>query len=202
VSVDERFALAMVALAEVFRQQLTEQRIRLYAQALADLPVEAVEHAAQRAIKECRYFPTPAELRGFVQPVGDEIALLAWAGFQQAASKVGAWASLVVDDPCAAEALETIFGDWPTYCTLEGPAVGSRKAEFIAAYRAAQRKPQSSAVTLAGLTEGGWVGRLSVGGEVKSVPALRLALDAKERHGLPEAVTGGTVEGTKTGEGA
>jgi hypothetical protein len=175
VVVDERFAALMVALAEAFGGRLTEQRIRLYAQALGDLPLAQVELAVQRGIRESRYFPSVAELRAFVQPTGDEAALLAWSGFQRAAADVGAWASLVVEDPCAAEALEAVFGSWPEYCSLEGPAVGARRQEFVAAYRASQRKVRPAAsVTLTGWCEAGWVGHLTTGGEVRRLPSVAM----------------------------
>ena len=184
-TVSKEFAAVMLGIAEVFRATLTEQRIKLYAQALSDLSQEQVESAAARAIRECRYFPTPRELREFVESVGDDRALLAWSGFQRAARSVGAWASLVVDDVCAAEALESVFGCWPLYCELEGAAVGARRAEFVAAYRAAQRVPRAAVanVTLAGWCEVGWVGLLTADGEVRRLPSAAQAT----RRALPEA---------------
>ena len=41
----------------------SSQRLALYAQVLSDVPREALSQAFLRALKECRFFPRPAELR-------------------------------------------------------------------------------------------------------------------------------------------
>lgn len=182
---DERFAAAMTALAEVFPQRpLTDQRIELYAQVLADLPIEQIEHAARHAMRECRWMPTPAELRSFVEPSADDAALVAWSGFQAAASDVGAWASLVVDDACAAAALEAVFGSWPSFCELDVVAIGARRNEFLAAYRTARRGIPGGQAVLRGLCDRGWAGQLTVGGSVKRLPDVTRITEGRA---LPEA---------------
>ncbi len=177
--VSNEFAAVMLALAETFRVSVSEQRYKLYAEALSDLSQADIERAAARAMRECRWFPTPKELREFVEPSIEDAALIAWSGFQVAAREVGAWSALTVDDRAAANALTQVFCDWPNYCNMDGPAIGARKAEFIAAYRNWRRNVGINslpAVTLPGLAERSTPARLLPNGDVKMLPEARRAL--------------------------
>jgi len=80
-AVDAWFAKLMVALAEVLGVVLTEQRHRLYAKLLGDVPPDQLRVAFGRAANACRggCFPSPGELRGFLGPAEGDAALLAWA---------------------------------------------------------------------------------------------------------------------------
>ena len=56
-------------------QNVTTERIILYVRALDDLSLESVEFAFDRALRHCKFFPTPGELREFAlewRPVVDE----------------------------------------------------------------------------------------------------------------------------------
>jgi len=135
------FAAAMVRLASAYQNaRLTDIGIRVYARALNDCSLAAVLSACGRAVQECRYFPTVAELRAFITPSTDDAALIAWSALGRAASRVGAYQSLVFEDHAAAYALMSVFGSWPAYCDLESGVIGSRKAEFMAAYREGRRQ--------------------------------------------------------------
>lgn len=188
--VADEFAKELVILAEAFGARLTEVRIRIYAEALGDLTIEQVRQARRRAVQECQYFPQAAELLRLVRPTTDDAALLAWTGLQRAASSVGAYAPLVVEDACAADAFVRVFGSWPAYCALEDIAVAAKRQEFLAAYRDSMRTVQAIHVTRhlsgclpqpAGHT---WVGRLGLNGRVTHetvVEALRGEVDGRPR---------------------
>jgi hypothetical protein len=146
-----RFAELMVKLAGAWGTRLDEVRIRVYALALGDVPFDDVQRACGQAIKESRYFPSVAELRACVAPSGEDAGLIAWTALWQAAATVGAYVSIVVEDGAAAEALETVFGSWAVFCeTDDGPGLGARRQEFLAAYRAARRRARGP-VRLIGL---------------------------------------------------
>lgn len=70
-----RFAAVLTALAETFNEPLSTARLEGYWLALADLPLDAVEAAVQRALREAKFFPKPAELRTLAG-VGDPDASL------------------------------------------------------------------------------------------------------------------------------
>ena len=139
--VEPEFGQIIGGLAEAFGVKITAMRIKLYARALEDVTLEDVKTACMKALRESTFFPVPAELRKYVTPSGEDAALIAWSGFASAASSIGSWRTLQVDDGAAAEALVAVFGSWPHYCSLPEVAVASRRAEFIAAYRQARRGP-------------------------------------------------------------
>lgn len=60
---DAEFVKRLLVLAEVMGESLSELRIAGYWAALSDLASEDTGHAMDRALKECRFFPRPAEIR-------------------------------------------------------------------------------------------------------------------------------------------
>lgn len=166
----------MLTLAEALNTKLTEARIRIYAQLLSDVPTSDLKLAFHRAANErpSGFFPSPGELRKYVNGTEEDDAILAWAGLRRAASVVGSYSSLEVSDGAAAAALEAVFGSWPEFCLEEeGPAMHARRQEFLAAYRAA-RRAAAPPRRLAGLCEASpqyapdksWVGILTCSGQV------------------------------------
>lgn len=149
------FAGVMLYLGTAYRQQLTAERIAIYADALGDLDIETLMRAAKIAVKECQFFPTPAELRKHAVGGLDDRALVAWSALGRAASRVGGYQSVEIDDPCAADALVLVFGSWPEFCqTEDGPELAMKRQEFMAAYRRAVREAPAGHRVLPGLTDG------------------------------------------------
>lgn len=64
-----RFGTVIQALAATFRVDVTEALLEGYRIGLDDLEQELFEQAARRALRECRFMPTPAELRSFARSV-------------------------------------------------------------------------------------------------------------------------------------
>jgi len=58
-----RFGELMTLLGEVFNEPVSAARVAGYWLALEDLPFVDVHAGVQRALKECRFFPKPAEIR-------------------------------------------------------------------------------------------------------------------------------------------
>jgi hypothetical protein len=196
VDVDPEFAQLLLLLAEACGARLSETRIRTYALLLQDVGVEALRKAVYRCARERdqRYLPadpdlrlpTVAEIRTFVAPSEGDAALIAWSALAQAASSIGAYASLELEDTCAAEALLQVFGSWPAYCGTEnGPTMATKRQEFLAVYREVRRRGATMPVGwMQGLCEqsggarrplpGTWVGRISARGVVMAVPVREL----------------------------
>lgn len=153
--VDPLFSQAMAKLAAAWDARLTEARIRSYARGLADIPMLAVLGAMARAIREAPFFPSVAQLRGYVDATPDDEAVLAWAALRDAASAVGAYGSVELDG-CAAAAVRVVFGGWPQFCAECDETHGGwgiRRQEFLAAYRAARRTAVVGTNVLPGLAE-------------------------------------------------
>lgn len=67
---------------------------------LCDIALDAVRHGVERAIKTCKFMPSPAELRelsGEMKP--EQRAIIAWDAFRKAMSSVGWYQSVEFDDP-------------------------------------------------------------------------------------------------------
>jgi hypothetical protein len=58
-----RFAQLLALLGEVFNEPVTAARVTGYCLALDDLPFADVQRGVDAALKECRFFPKPAEIR-------------------------------------------------------------------------------------------------------------------------------------------
>ena len=58
---DQRFALALAKLAEVFRVALTPILVEAYREALTDWPIESLEAGARALVRESKFFPRPVE---------------------------------------------------------------------------------------------------------------------------------------------
>lgn len=154
-AVTPEFADLMLKLAEYLGVRVDESIYRGHAKLLGDIPFDQLRVACTRTAQRHKYrtFPTAADIRSYIETRVEDAALIAWAALDQAARSAGAWSSVVVEDPAAAEALVLVFGDWPRFCAYEeGPALAQRRQEFLAAYRVAQARPRTTApVTLAGL---------------------------------------------------
>jgi len=59
----EAFGQLMALLSATFREPMNSFRTVAYWHALADLPIETVRCGVEQALKTCRFFPRPAELR-------------------------------------------------------------------------------------------------------------------------------------------
>lgn len=192
-NVSDAFAAQIVTLAEAYGKKLNEPLVRFYYGCLSDIDPDALSRAMVRAAQECKYFPTVAEIRQFAGPSTDDAALLAWAGFQRAASSVGAWSPLVCEDGPAGDALVATFGGWAAYCEADSITVTAKRNEFVAAYRQARRDGRRSYTTvLPGLCSPDgttWGGRLGRDGQVQSLPpaAVRELVGGHARPALPEA---------------
>jgi hypothetical protein len=67
----ECFGELLAQLGDVFGEELSAARVHGYWLALEDLPLGDVERSVAEALRECKFFPRPAELRALAgaQPV-------------------------------------------------------------------------------------------------------------------------------------
>jgi hypothetical protein len=140
------FVVALTALAELPNGHLTDARIEAYWLALHDLDLAVFQAAAIAALKGCKFFPAPAEIRELAEGSPEDRGQRAWAQLQQAATAVGGYASIRLEDPATATALVCTFGSWVRFCTVEldPPMWASKRKEFAANYRIAQRQPEAN----------------------------------------------------------
>jgi hypothetical protein len=93
-------------------QPLSDPAIEAYWAGLQDLDYEDFKTGAMRAIRECRFFPTVAELRHFSRQSPDERAVLAWDVIRRGI-KTGVFTGphlFVFDDPVLTATVANLGG--------------------------------------------------------------------------------------------
>lgn len=140
-------------LCEAYGYKPTARRVAIYARALSDLSYEELRDALTRVVRESKYFPSVAEIRSHVEPATDDAALVAWSAAQRASETAGAYRTVTFEDGAAAEALVAVFGSWSQFCEQNDIALATKQKEFIAAYRQARRRGETSERRLPGICE-------------------------------------------------
>lgn len=112
------------------------QTLKIYAQALADIPADLLKASVLNHITLSKWFPTIAELRqsaaGLVmKAAGHPDALTAWGEVAHQLRYVGSWGAPQFTDPLIQRAVQAV-GGWKMLCASENQA--SDRARFIQAY--------------------------------------------------------------------
>jgi hypothetical protein len=139
-----QFAEAMGVLCETFGEPLSDLRTEGYFDALRDFPIEAVSAAFRQALRVCRFFPKPIELRELVAGRPEDAAEQAWAAVLREIRRVG-YVGKPQLDARTLRAVSELWGGWQRLCeTLpaEGPELVGWIKQFKAAYQSAARETQ------------------------------------------------------------
>jgi hypothetical protein len=113
-----RFLRAIGALGVAYRTDTDSDLFAVYWLALADIAIQDVEHACTRALRECKFFPSVAELRelsGIGKPADQ--AIVAWVAFEKAVRVHGGYKSVCFDDPTLNATIASL-GGWAYVCEL------------------------------------------------------------------------------------
>jgi len=179
------FIKALAVLGEVFNETVSDVRIEAYFAVLRDHPIEAVTAACQTALKRCKFFPRPAELREFMEGSTEDRAALAWAAVMRAIVEVGCYESVDFGDRAIHGVIEAM-GGWAAEAwqleRLDARDLGFREAEFRRLYRALSLRPESGPARLVGIHEA--ENRLT--GHVVPVTTLKLGVG---QRALPARAT-------------
>lgn len=142
------------ALADFFNAKLSEAVATMYFDALADIPMERLIPALNRATKDCTFMPKPVEIRSFASGNVDDHAQIEWNAWRRAASLGGAAATLVCSNHLA-DALTWTFGGWVDACVMElSPEMwASKRKEFLVNYRISFGRYEHSRECLPGTME-------------------------------------------------
>lgn len=124
------------ALAAVFNREADEALQLGYVMGLRDVPLDAARRAVERAIRECKFMPSPAELRELVGEIRpDQRAALAWGVANQAVRVIGPYRSVVFDDPVLNATLARL-GGWVWFCDIPERELPFKRKEFEQVYTA------------------------------------------------------------------
>jgi len=145
------FARALVVLAETLGEPLSELRGEGYWEALRDLPLGAVLAAMHEALRMSRFFPKPADLRGYVTGQIEDTVELAWTCLLEEIRRVG-WVGTPVLPAVIRTAVDHIWGGWRECCETMpagGPELLGWRKMFLAHYQAMQRSQDRERLLMA-----------------------------------------------------
>lgn len=143
----ERLAQALGALGETFNEPVSKVRANAYLFALEDFTIGQVEDAIRQAIKHCKFFPRPAELRELLEGNPGDQAMLAWSELISEVRRVGSWRDPDLS-PATAEAVRSLWGSWSHLCATlpgEGPELIGWMKQFqqtFSAHREQGHRPE------------------------------------------------------------
>jgi hypothetical protein len=160
------FAQSLGLLAETLGAELSEFGMEGYWFALSDLTLDQLRLAVQMALKTCRFFPKPVELREYASGATLEDRVeVGWQMWRRAAKIVGSYRSIVISDGVLGETLVACFGGWVETCTTDlSPEMwASKRKEFERVYRALSLRADPSPRYLRGVHEMSGRGRSECG---------------------------------------
>lgn len=111
-------AAAVALLAEAYGRLATEVTFRAYIAGLEGLTVEQIETGVNRALKTCKFMPTPAELRELSGELrANDRAVKAWIVFEKAVTRIGSYKTVSFDD-VVINAVVRSLGGWVHCCAM------------------------------------------------------------------------------------
>ena len=129
---------ALAGLMAAFRVEPTEDMVLAYAAGLADLSIAEIEAATLWGLRNCRFMPTIAELRGAVGRKDDIDAMAsdAWQDVERAFC-FGCYQTVDFEDRCINAAIRSM-GGWVALLDRVGNAEDANFArlEFLKLYKA------------------------------------------------------------------
>jgi hypothetical protein len=137
-SVDIKRLVQLVAgLCEAFNRTPSQATFMAYEIGLEDLPIESIEVAVKRALRESRFMPSPAELRELGgESTSQDRATLAWDAVLKAVH-LGPYKHVSFVDDRIINATIRNLGGWPSFLTRFSSAENEKwlRKDFIDTYR-------------------------------------------------------------------
>lgn len=128
---------AVGVLSEAFNRKASEATFGAYEIGLGDLSVDQIKLAMTRAIRECRFMPSPAELRELAgELAGEGKALHAWNEFLKHVP-IGAYSHVdFTIDPIINATIRTL-GGWPNVLSRLDSAENEKwlQKDFVRTYQ-------------------------------------------------------------------
>lgn len=127
--------------------------LRMWIDAFADLPPEAIELAIRRYNRECSDHPTPAAVRRYAGAAGltdEQRAQAAWRVVRSTMLKYGAYYAVTFDDVIVHAAIRAI-GGWANLCNTQHDELTWKEKAFREAYVSIARSGIGEFKPLAGL---------------------------------------------------
>jgi len=107
----------VTAMAEVFNRSVSQATFSAYSIGLDGLSPDQINHATKLALAQCKFMPTPMELREMLTNKLADRAAKAWLCFERAVTKYGHVRSVNFDD-VVINATVRALGGWEKCCTM------------------------------------------------------------------------------------
>jgi hypothetical protein len=137
----EIFDSILIAMAEIYDQTLSEERLSLYFEALKDMTLEQFRESANRVAKTSRFFPKPVDFRESITTSIDDKAMQALIKLEDACKRIGYDKSVVFDDPIIHMVVRAL-GDWQAICVMSEDEWKWKRKEFMSLYRVFSANPR------------------------------------------------------------
>ncbi len=128
-----------------YRQDASTFAVTVWWQACQPFDLDAVRKAITAHAMDPergQFAPKPADVVRQLQGTFGDRSLLAWGKVYEAASRVGAYQSVVFDDPAIHSAIEDI-GGWVTLCRTSADELPHVQRRFIASHKAYSSNPDA-----------------------------------------------------------
>ena len=130
------FTGMLVGVGVIYGKEITELLVDLYWQSLKCFEWQDVKRAFEAHIHNAdsgQYFPKPADLVRLIEGTGETKALQAWTKVYKAILQIGAYQSIVFDDPLIHTVLDDL-GGWVKLCASSIKDLPFRANEFQKRY--------------------------------------------------------------------
>lgn len=152
----EAFGKLMVAIGELYHQNVSMVLIKLYWEVLKNFAWQDIVKSFEEHVKDPdtgQFMPKPADIIRVIRGNSNCQALRAWTKVEQAIRLVGPYSSVVFDDPIIHLAIKEM-GGWIKLCLIvqkEMPFIGKEFQMRYSSYRYAE--PTNYPNYLSGLNE-------------------------------------------------
>jgi hypothetical protein len=132
------FASVLRATFDVYGKEVSTDVMRIWWAALETFSIDEVRIGFSRYIRSTesgQFPPKPADIIKMVEGTGSDRGMIAWSKVHEAIKRVGAYRSVVFDDPLIHVVIEGM-GGWAALCMVTSEELPFRAQEFSKRYRA------------------------------------------------------------------
>lgn len=149
----EGFAVLMLGIGETYGEPVSDARMEIYFNALADLALADVRRAATAHVRMSKFFPRPAELRESLDGSVEDRAEIAWMSVPSIVRRYGFYREPPAEawhDATTRRAALELYGGWKALCSSlpgDGPELLGYRKQFLATYRAYDNRAERLALS-------------------------------------------------------
>jgi hypothetical protein len=133
-----KFAEVLAGVHDFYGKDLSKFAVQVWMQACEAFDVEQVTKALSAHLMDPdrgQFMPKPADIVRNLQGTKTDRSLLAWGKVLEAMQRIGAYSSVVFDEPAIHAAIEDL-GGWPTMCRTEMDGLSYLEKRFCDSYKA------------------------------------------------------------------